>query len=637
MSDAEQLNLTTFPAHAPDTMEEPANFATLPTEILLLIISNLFGTGDVNAICRLTHRLYHLFLPDVFDRHLAWALASDRPKKQRECLVEIFLHAVKYNSSNLIQQLFCYGEIVDFKGTLPGTPFSQHGITYLHFAVTMDAPIIASQLMKHGSSSDFALDSLSTTYPDLTPLYLALARPNLLTQRELNSALRIACSYALPRTTSFLLARGADACTVSIYGISALHATLTRRARWKFFDDFYGYFEPAIPPEILWEELVLRTAKGLVDFSADPRLKIESTRAHSCDARCWKSINCDHSQQTPTHLAAASGMVSVLRFIVQRVGLGVLSETNGEGYTPFYAACVQGYEEAALYILRKQSHIPNLIVREVDHSTALHIACRFALKQVAAYILEKSAAANINREDARGRTPLHEVLSHQDFDREEEVTGTLHLLAKFGADPDHGFTSTKPDFGSNSTGMTRLQTPRQIAGKHAFVSVRDMFRFEEQNIYRDWCDEAKKESEALLLGASWGIEVEPEPQPEKADLGAKKGRRKTKMQREKAAIKERQENFPALGMLAGQIGKPTSGIKKQNQNDPQSLHQEVPKPRNLGSWEEKQAAWVVSSKAVPRSEVLPIVKGTGEQKPGNEGSGKGKGKGSKNKWKKMVI
>ena len=97
-------------------MDAPANFATLPTEILLLITSNLSGSGDINTICKLTRRLYHLFLPEVFDRRLAWAQTTNRPKKQRECLVEIFLHAVKYNSSNLIQQLFCYGKIVDFRG-----------------------------------------------------------------------------------------------------------------------------------------------------------------------------------------------------------------------------------------------------------------------------------------------------------------------------------------------------------------------------------------------------------------------------------------------------------------------------------------------------------------------------------------
>ncbi|KAL5330348.1 hypothetical protein ACEPPN_003875 [Leptodophora sp. 'Broadleaf-Isolate-01'] len=615
-------------------MDAPANFATLPTEILLLITSNLSGSGDINTICKLTRRLYHLFLPEVFDRHLAWAQTTNRPKKQRECLVEIFLHAVKYNSSNLIQQLFCYGKIVDFRGSLPGTPFSHHGVTYLHFAVTMDAPVIASQLMKHGSSSDFTLDSLSTTYPDLTPLYLALARPNLLTQRDLNSALRIACSYALPRATSFLLARGADARTVSFYGISALHATIARRARWKLFDEFYGYFEPATRPETLWEESVLRTAKSLVDFSADPRLKTESSRAHSCDARCWKSVNCDHSQQTPTHLAAASGMVNVLRFLVHRVGLGVLNEKNGDGYTPLYAACVQGNEDAALYILRKQSHMPNPMVREVDQSTALHIACRFALEKAVQYLLENGAGADINREDAGGRTPLHEILSHEIFEREHEVIGTLHLLAKFSADPDHGFAPATPTLGGNTQGMARLQTPRQIAGRHAFISVRGMFVFEDENIYRDWCGEAKKDSEALVLAADgqWTVE-EPKPESENANSVAKKGRRKTKKQR----AKEHLENFPALGTSGVQNGMERSSTMMANPNSPWSLYGTTPMARNSGEREGKQAAGFDTSRAVESFEALPVTKYADEQKTGDEGLGNGKGKGGKNKWKKLVF
>ncbi|PVH73916.1 ankyrin, partial [Cadophora sp. DSE1049] len=413
-------------------MAEPANFATLPTEVLLLINSNLSDTGDINAICQLTRRLYHLFLPEVFDRHLAWARTTNRPKKERDSLIAIFLHAAKYNSSNLIQQLFCYREIVDFKGT----PFSHHSITYLHFAVSMDAPVIASHLMKHGSSSEFSIDSLSTTYPDLTPLYMALARPYLITQHELNAALRIACSYALPRTTSFILARGADARAVSIYGISVLHATLTCRARWRFFDEFYAYMEPSVPPATLWEEFIWATTKSLVSYGADPRLKIENSRMHSCNTKCWQSVNCEHSQQTPAHLAAASGFASVLRFLVKRVGLNVLEEKNGGGYTPLYGALVQGHDVAATYILRQQPHIPNPIVRTEDNSTALHIASRFALEQVVTYILEHGATNDINREDSKGRTPLHEVLSQENLEREYEVVGTLHILAKAGADPD---------------------------------------------------------------------------------------------------------------------------------------------------------------------------------------------------------
>ncbi|CZS96285.1 uncharacterized protein RAG0_05667 [Rhynchosporium agropyri] len=543
-------------------MAVPANFALLPTEVLLIIISHLPGTGDVNAVCKLTSRLHGLFLPEVFDRHVAWAKTSVNPKKPLECLVTIFLHAVKFNSSTLIQELFCYSDIVDFRGFIPGTPFSHHSITYLHFALTMDAPIIASQLMKHGSSSESTLESLSTTYPDLTPLYLSLARPNLLTERELNAALRIACSYALPRATSFLLARGAEARTVSIYGISVLHATLARRARWKFFDEFYTFMTSTTPVEEVWEISILDTAKNLVIFGADPILETASSRVHSCDARCWKSINCDHSAQSPTHLAASSGLTRVVRFLIKRTGLGVLDEKNGEGYTPLYSACVQGNEETALYILRKQCDItnPNPMVREIDGTTALHVACRFALETIVVYLLEHGAASDINREDVKGRTPLHEVLSHEQFGREEEVIATLHSLAKFGADPDYGSTLTPSSsaFDVQQKRMTRLQTPRHLAGKHPFLSVRDLLRVEKQNLYRDWCDEDKKETMRRIQNAG----LQTKEVAEVSDVAVKKVRRQTRKQKEKAAVREKEEaarkheeSFPALKTVDAQIGK----------------------------------------------------------------------------------
>ncbi|KAL2070234.1 hypothetical protein VTL71DRAFT_13260 [Oculimacula yallundae] len=624
-------------------MVEIANFATLPTEILLLIISKVSSSGDVNAICKLTRRLHGLFLPEVFERRIAWAKTqtSKHPRKPRDTLVQIFLHAVKFNSSTLIQELFCYGEILDFRGNLPATSVSHLSVTFLHFAVTMDAPIIASQLMKHGSSSEFTLDSLSSTYPDLTPLYLSLARPNLLTQRELNAALRIACSYALPRTAAFLLARGAEARTISLYGISALHATLARRARWRFFDEFYAYMEPNFRPEELWEKFVLGTAQHLAVFGADPRLRTGSTRAHKCDAHCWKSVNCDHSAQSPIHLAASSGFVSVLRLLEHTVGPGVLEENDGEGYTPLYAACVQGNEEAALYILRKLNHISNPMVRENDGTTALHVACRFALEQVVAYLCDNGAAMDINRQDMMGRTPLHEVLSHVTFDREEEVIGTLHLLAKYGADPDREWTSTTRSFQSH-TKVTDIQSPRKIAAKHAFLSVRDMFRFEKDNIYRDWCDEDKKENMRLIRDADLEKEMEPSPGSDDGNTQpVKKPRRKTKKQREVAAAREHEQNFPALKTPDAEIRKKGSGVVVFNPNLPKSLYVGAQESRSM-HWKE-QPAGVVGQVGLLNS-IASIGSTFGKDNAGEQvvdsavlGKVKGKGNGGKNKWKKMAL
>ena len=516
---------------------------------------------------------------------------------------------------------------------IPGTPFSHYSITYLHFAVSMDAPLIASHLMKHGSSSDFSIDSLSTTYPDLTPLYMALARPNLITLHELNAALRIACSYALPRTTAFLLARGADARAVSIYGISVLHATLARRARWKFFDEFYAYMEPAVPPSTLWEDLIWATTKNLVTYGADPRLKIDNSRLHACDTKCWQSVDCDHSQQTPTHLAAASGFTSVLRYLVKRVGPCVLSEKNGGGYTPLYGALVQGHDVAATYILRQQPYIPNPILNEDENSTALHTASRFALEQIVTYILEHGGNNDINREDAKGRTPLHEVLSQQNLEREYQIIGTLHILAKYGADPDHGF-SPSSSFGSSgslSSGVKRIETPRQMARKHAFASVRDMFHLEEENIYRDWCEEAKEESEMLVANAtvSWGHDESTQTEPAIPAEKVTKPKKRSKKQRERAAAKEHEQNFPALtGPGAGATA---------NENRRPVFHKGEDGSKISSDGKNHHPSIARAQETVERFTVKPVSKDIEEEQCDTDTATKSKGKGGKNKWKKMAF
>jgi hypothetical protein len=94
----------------------------------------------------------------------------------------------------------------------PSGGFFSPAFTFLHFALLADAPKVAAALMKNGTDISQELED----YPDLMPLYLTLPR-SLGTvgssSKDLDSALRIACSYALPNIAGFLLTRGANANT----------------------------------------------------------------------------------------------------------------------------------------------------------------------------------------------------------------------------------------------------------------------------------------------------------------------------------------------------------------------------------------------------------------------------------------
>jgi ankyrin repeat protein len=97
-------------------------------------------------------------------------------------------------------------------------------------------------------------------YPDLTPLCLTLPRSLASSPKDLDSALRIACSYALPKTVGFLLVRGADANTTNKYGIAAIHTAVMRRHPWRKFPivDFFLSLHHREDGS-RWESMLLQT------------------------------------------------------------------------------------------------------------------------------------------------------------------------------------------------------------------------------------------------------------------------------------------------------------------------------------------------------------------------------------------
>jgi len=302
-------------------------------------------------------------------------------------------------------------------------------------------------------------------YPDLTPLYLTLPRSLASSPKELDSALRIACNYALPRTTGFLLTRGANANTANKYGIAAIHIAVMRRCPWRKFrivdyilSPHFNMHEPRC-----WESMLFQTVSKLLDFGAEIDLRTRTSRTHECGSLCWRSIDCDHQGQTALHIASASGRLAIVSLLLDAGADPNLPDE--QGYTALYAALVQGHKDVACHIMKHCDGPVNPIVYIHDQTTALHIACRFNFLQMVDNLL--GSGADANAVDCYGQTPLHDVLTWARLDREEEVILTLDHLAKSGADPDT---------------TTHRQTPRQLAESHASPRVRDMFSTLKENV-----------------------------------------------------------------------------------------------------------------------------------------------------------
>lgn len=326
-------------------------------------------------------------------------------------------------------------------------------ITYLHFSIIGDAPKVANQLVKYGTD----VWEGGGDYPDITPLYLAIANPQ--GTKNLDSALRIASSYALSRTCEYLLSRGADPNSLSRFGLAAIHLAVRKRPCWRNFVLLAEHLalRNASYENIIWELMVASTALVLLQFGGDPNLRSATSRTHVCGPKCWCSPDCEHQGQTALHFASGGGQEKVVNLLLEH---GADPNTADDaGYLPLFSALCQDQHDVALQLLRDDVNLPNPIIVQPHQSTALHVSCRFASGEVILLLLKRGADPNVV--DRFGRTPLHELLGQSSWELEDRILEILPLLDIYGARAD-----TKAQGG---------MTARQIAAAHQFSSVRDFF------------------------------------------------------------------------------------------------------------------------------------------------------------------
>ncbi|KAI1302002.1 ankyrin repeat-containing domain protein [Xylaria venustula] len=446
--------------------QQRSHLLLLPQELQLEIVSWLDDEEDVSSVAQLNRYFRCLFFDYSFDfsctqfQQEPWACCythnDDNPRTRELSWCRLLLrHATKTNSSWLAEQVVVRRKVLDLTERLPVVFYyytdhlqpheGEDSSSYLHCAVTADAPHVVTTLLEAGAD----MNRETKNYPELMPLYQTLSMSHTSTQKELDTSLQIACSNALPRTVAHLLARGANPNAFNSYGLNAVHCLLSAR-KPKIASEF-GYclqfrnreriWEGTVPT---WKSFIPDILTDLLAHGSDTHLTTQTRSKHQCHPGCWRSIRCRHRGATPLHLAAASKISKTIPLLLENgVNPDIL---DGDGYTPLYEALRQE-NQTAVHILLRHSRDKNPIVHVPRSSTALHIACRFAYIHVVDRLLRAGVSANVL--DAQGKTPLHEVLSQKK--RHWHVVKTLLSLSRSGADPD---ISTSP------------KTPRELANSH---------------------------------------------------------------------------------------------------------------------------------------------------------------------------
>lgn len=316
-----------------------------------------------------------------------------------------------------------------------------------------DAPRVVVTLVRHGTF----LDEEDKDYPDLTPLYLAVASPQGCVF-DYERPLRISASYAFPRICEFLLVRGASPNSLSKFGFSPMHLAVMKRLPHRHFSEIARSGGQYMTAHINFQGMVRETISTLLRFGGDPNLQSANTRRHQCNSQCWRSVDCQHLGQRVLHFAAAAGAADIVSLLLQHGADPMMRDD--QGYLPLYFALSHGNHSTVHLLMDENENPTSLIVVQPTKSTALHITCRFVSVAGTLSLLRKGADANAI--DSAGKTALHEVLSQTCSSIEKDIIQTIEYLVEYGID----LESTLPS----------IDGAVALGRKHALACVRRIFQ-----------------------------------------------------------------------------------------------------------------------------------------------------------------
>ncbi|KAJ5100907.1 hypothetical protein N7456_006959 [Penicillium angulare] len=316
-----------------------------------------------------------------------------------------------------------------------------------------DAPRVVVTLVRHGT---FLYEG-DKDYPDLTPLYLAVASPQGCVL-DYDGPLRISASYAFPRICEFLLVRGASPNSLSKFGFSPMHLAVMKRLPYQYFSEIAAFDSQYMTAHKDFQGMVWETTSTLLRFGGDPNVQSANSRRHQCNPQCWRSVDCQHLGQRVLHFAAASGAPDVVSLLLQHGADPMMRDD--QGYLPLYLALSHGDNSTVNRLMDEHENPTSLIVVQPTESTALHITCRFASVPGTLFLLRKGS--DVNAIDSAGKTALHEVLSQTCPSIEREIIQTIEYLIEYGFE-----VKSKLPFIDGAVALGR---------KHALASVRQIFQ-----------------------------------------------------------------------------------------------------------------------------------------------------------------
>lgn len=446
-----------------------SSFESLPAELLIRILGLLDSLRDVSAVTRTSKRLRLRVVDLLIDRHIEKRISEDPDPSI--CVLELFLHATNCDSSVIIERLTeKYRSVLDVvDGTLPLSEL--HGVRFTNFALCADAPRVAGHLLTIGSSYDKDNISGPAQYPDLTPLVLALARVRGNSQRELDMALGIACSYALPRTAHLLLTSGADPDAAAANGYTAVHMAVGRR-------DIPQQFERSLPfmgERLRWEKGRLELSPGvrleghekwleLVRWAAVKRWMddLPDKETRECPAAPLPSVPAGISEvlMKPEHSAGRSvfdPLPSARDVWNQKVTetVNLLVDFGARRLGPTAPAA-------------RAHTCSHLCWRSIDcdrgGQTAVGLAAASGLADAISTLVSR-AGADPHAPDSGGFTPLYTAIAHG------QTRAALLLLGWCSADEANPIVARSKNTGKANDGSTAATSALHAAARFAFPEL----------------------------------------------------------------------------------------------------------------------------------------------------------------------